>query len=267
MLRFKHKYKSLFRPRISMTESTVTLALMAAVFVLSGLVKGVIGMGLPTIAIGLLGLIMAPVEAAAMLVLPSLITNVWQLLAGPNFKALLKRFNTLLVGICFGVPFGVSFIVSGNTPIVTAGLGIVLFAYGAYGLSAARIQIPARAEAWLSPVIGFFTGILMGATGISALPVAPYFTALGLKRDDLIQALGLSFTVSSIALAIGLLITGEFVVEIATLSLLALIPAFLGMFVGQFLRHRIPQDQFRRYFFVSLLVLGAYTSYRAIRLM
>ena len=250
-----------------MTNSPTELALIAAIFVLSGLVKGVIGMGLPTIAIGLLGLIVAPVEAAAMLVLPSLITNVWQLIAGPSFRALLKRFNTLLVGICLGAPFGVSFIVSGNTPIVTAGLGFVLMAYGLYGLSAARIDIPARTEWWLSPVIGFVTGILMGATGISALPVAPYFTALGLKRDDLIQALGLSFTVSSLALAIGLLITGEFVMEIATVSLLALIPAFAGMFVGQFMRQRIPQEIFRRYFFVSLLVLGAYTSYRAISLM
>lgn len=250
-----------------MTNSLTELVLIAAIFVLSGLVKGVIGMGLPTIAIGLLGLIVAPVEAAAMLVLPSLITNVWQLIAGPSFRALLKRFNTLLVGICLGAPFGVMFIVSGNTPIVTAGLGFVLMAYGLYGLSAARIEVPARAEWWLSPTIGFVTGILMGATGISALPVAPYFTALGLKRDDLIQALGLSFTVSSLALAIGLLITGEFVMEIATVSLLALIPAFAGMFVGQFLRQKIPQEKFRRYFFITLLVLGAYTSYRAINLM
>jgi len=250
-----------------MTNTPTELILIAAIFVLSGLVKGVIGMGLPTIAIGLLGLIVAPVEAAAMLVLPSLITNVWQLIAGPSFRALLKRFNTLLVGICFGAPFGVMFIVSGNTPIITAGLGFVLIAYGLYGLSAARIEIAAQTEWWLSPVIGFVTGIVMGATGISALPVAPYFTALGLKRDDLIQALGLSFTVSSLALAIGLLITGEFVMEIATVSLLALIPAFAGMFIGQFLRQKIPQEKFRRYFFVTLLVLGAYTAYRAINLM
>jgi len=250
-----------------MTDSTPLLAIVAAVFILAGLVKGVIGMGLPTIAIGLLGLVMAPVEAAAMLVLPSLITNVWQLIAGPSFRALLKRFNTLLIGICCGTPLGVSFIVSGNTPIVTAFLGFVLMAYGLYGLSAARVAIPAQAEWWVSPLMGFFTGILMGATGISALPVAPYFTALGLKRDDLIQALGLSFTVSSIALAIGLLVTGEFMMEIATISLLALIPAFLGLFVGQFLRQKIPQEQFRRYFFASLLILGGYTAYRAVNLL
>jgi uncharacterized membrane protein YfcA len=249
-----------------MTDSILSLTLVAFIFILAGLVKGMIGMGLPTIAIGLLGLIVAPVEAAAMLVLPSLVTNIWQLISGPNFIALLKRFKFLLLGICCGTPLGVSVIVSGQTAIVTAGLGFVLMAYGLYGLSAARIKVSARAERWSSPLIGLITGILSGATGISALPLAPYFTALELKRDELIQALGLGFTVASLALAIGLLITGEYEVEIATASLLALAPAFIGVFVGQFLRQKIPQEQFRRYFFLSLLLLGAATAFRAISL-
>ena len=257
------KFKALMTESISISA----IILVTAIFILAGLVKGVIGMGLPTIAIGLLGLVIAPVEAAAMLVLPSLITNVWQLIAGPNFRGLLKRFGTLLVGICVGTPFGVSFIVFGNTDIVTAVLGAVLVCYGLYGLSSAKVNISARTERWLSPVTGVVTGVLMGATGISALPVAPYFTSLGLKKDDLIQALGLSFTISSCALAIGLLVTGEFRVAVATTSLLALIPAFLGMFIGQALRQRISQEQFRKYFFVTLLVLGGYTTYRAISLM
>jgi uncharacterized membrane protein YfcA len=246
-----------------MTDSLFSLTLLALVFILAGLVKGVIGMGLPTIAIGLLGLMIAPVEAAAMLVLPSLVTNIWQLISGPDFLPLLKRFKNLLIGICLGTPLGVSFIVSGQTAIVTAGLGIVLMAYGLYGLSAARLQVAARTESWLTPVIGVLTGIISGATGIAALPMAPYFTALELKRDELIQALGLSFTVASIALAIGLWITGEFLVEIATISVLALIPALAGMFLGQYIRKKIPQEKFRRYFFLSLVLLGAGTAYRA----
>ena len=249
-----------------MTDSYTSLALVFSIFVLAGLVKGVIGMGLPTIAIGLLGLVIAPVEAAAMLVLPSLITNIWQLISGPSLWILFKRFKTLLIGICLGTPFGVSFIVSGQTAIVTAGLGFVLMAYGLYGLSQARLNVSKRSESLASPLIGFVTGILSGATGIAALPAAPYYTALELKRDDLIQALGLSFTVASVALAIGLLVTGEFEMEIATTSLLALIPALIGMFLGQALRKRIPQEKFRRYFFFSLLFLGSYTSFRALSL-
>jgi uncharacterized membrane protein YfcA len=106
----------------------------------------------------------------------------------------------------------------------------------------------------------------MGATGISALPVAPYFTALNLKRDDLIQGLGLTFTVSSFALALGLLLTGQFQMGLAASSLFALIPAFAGMFLGQAIRMRLKQEVFRRFFFLGLLILGAYMAIRSFML-
>ena len=67
----------------------IELSLIAAIFLLAGLVKGTIGLGLPTVSMGLLGLLMAPAQAAAMLLVPSLVTNVWQLLAGPRFGFLL----------------------------------------------------------------------------------------------------------------------------------------------------------------------------------
>ncbi len=249
-----------------MHESIIIIVLISLIFIAAGIVKGVLGMGLPTVAIGILGLVIAPVEAAAMLVLPSLITNVWQLIAGTSFVALSKRFGSLLVGICVGTPIGVSFITSGNTHIVTTGLGVVLVGYGAYGLSSAKLQVAKKNEWWMSPLMGVLTGILMGATGISALPVAPYFTALNLKKDDLIQALGLSFTVSSFALAVGLYFTGQFQMAIATSSLIALIPAFAGMFLGQAIRNRLRQDVFRRCFFIGLLVLGTYMALRSLSL-
>ncbi len=249
-----------------MQEPIVVIVLISLIFITAGIVKGVLGMGLPTVAIGILGLIMPPVEAAAMLVLPSLITNLWQLIAGSSFAALSKRFGTLLIGICLGTPIGVTFITSGNSHIVTTGLGVVLIVYGAYGLSAAKLSVAPENEWWFSPLVGVVTGILMGATGISALPVAPYFTALHLKKDDLIQALGLSFTVSSFALAVGLLATGQFQMGIATSSLLALVPAFAGLFLGQTIRNRLRQEVFRRCFFIGLLVLGTYMALRSLSL-
>ena len=95
------------------------------------------------------------------------------------------------------------------------------------------------------------------------MPAAPYFVALNLKKDDLIQALGLSFTVSSFALAVGLLATGQFQMSVAGSSLLALIPAFAGMFVGQAVRDRLPQNIFRLCFYAGLVMLGCYMAIHA----
>ncbi len=249
-----------------MFDSLPIILFVGLIFIAAGIIKGVLGMGLPTFAIGILGLAIPPVEAAAMLVLPSLITNIWQLLAGPSFRILARRFATLLLGICLGTPIGVSFITSGKTHLVTIGLGCVLIAYGVYGLTAAKIEIKPTSQWWVSPLIGFLTGIIMGATGISVLPVAPYFSALNLKREDMIQSLGLAFTVSSFALATGLWLTGQFQMTVAASSLFALIPAFAGMFIGQAIRMRLRQDLFKKCFFIGLIILGAYMALRAITL-
>lgn len=69
------------------------------IFIAAGLVKGVTGMGLPTVAMGLLGLLMPPQAAAALLVLPSLLTNLWQLLAGPALAQIVRRLWLMMTGI------------------------------------------------------------------------------------------------------------------------------------------------------------------------
>src|SRR6185312_12463648 len=90
----------------SVMTSLTPLAFIAAIFLLAGFVKGVIGMGLPTVAVGLLGLTMPPSQAAAVLILPSLVTNVWQAFAGGHFRDVARRLWPMLVGICIGTWFG-----------------------------------------------------------------------------------------------------------------------------------------------------------------
>lgn len=244
-----------------MTDS-VQWAVVAAVFLLAGLVKGVVGMGLPTISMGLLALVMPPVEAAAILIVPSFVTNVWQLVAGPAFGALLRRLWTMMLGILAGTVATAGLLSGGHTGAAQIGLGIALVVYALLGLSAVRFSVPTRHEVWLSPLIGITTGLVTGATGVFVIPAVPYLQALALKRDDLIQALGLSFTVSTIALAAGLSRASPFdaTSPLVAMSLLALVPALLGMFGGQWLRQQMSVETFRRVFFVGLCLLGLYLS-------
>ena len=124
--------------------------------------------------------------------------------------------------------------------------------------------MPARAEAWLSPLIGLLTGLITGATGVFVIPAVPYLNSLGLHKDDLIQALGLSFTVSTLALAAALGFGGHYPLVAAVDSLVAVLPALAGMWLGTRLRHRLPPQAFRRWFFVGLVVLGGYMLARAL---
>ena len=240
-----------------MTE-TATLVFITLTFLLAGWVKGVIGLGLPTVAMGLLSLTMPPVQAAALMVIPSLVTNIWQALAGPAIWPLLRRFGLMMIAIVVGTLISIGLLTGSDTGFVKTALGLVLIAYGAIGLHGARMQIHLRLEPLLSPVAGFVTGVISGSTGIFVIPATPYFSALGLEKEQLIQALGLSFSISTLALAGGLLMHGQFELRAATTSLIAVVPAFAGMIAGQYLRKRLPQDSFRRWFFVAMLALGVY---------
>lgn len=114
---------------------------VGATFFLAGMVKGVTGMGLPTVAMGVLGTLLSPVTAAALLVVPSLVTNIWQLLAGPNFAALARRLWPMMVAIVVGTVSGTALLASGDTRLTTCALGAALVLYAGYTLLARQILI------------------------------------------------------------------------------------------------------------------------------
>src|SRR5450755_575684 len=238
-----------------MSDSEFTL-LVGSTFLLAGLIKGVIGLGLPTVAMGLLGLAMPPVEAAALLIVPSLVTNLWQLIAGPRFGALVRRLWPLLLGVVVGTVGGSGIIAGRGGRAATAGLGVALAIYGATGLAKPRMRLQPAAETWAAPLVGLATGLVTGATGVFVIPAVPYLGWLGLVHDALVQALGLSFTVSTFALAAGLVLHGALPFATTATSLFAVAPALVGMALGGWLRARFRPEMFRLCFFVGLMALG-----------
>jgi len=245
-----------------MTEAS--LLFIAAVFVLAGLTKGVIGLGLPTISMGLLALVMPPVQAAALLALPSFVTNFWQMAAGPSIGAVTRRLWPMMAGVCLGTWAGMGLITGTSARYGTALLGIALALYAATGLAALRLSIAHEREIWAGPLVGALTGLITAATGVFVIPAVPYLQAIGLEKEDLIQALGLSFTVSTAALAVNLAAANALNPGLATPALGALAMAALGMWLGQALRLRMSPATFRRCFFVGLLLLGIYLAVRAL---
>jgi hypothetical protein len=248
-----------------MSHSMTLLPVVALTFLLAGFVKGVVGLGLPTVAMGLLGVVMAPAQAAALLVVPSFITNVWQLAAGPSLGPLLRRLWPMMLAVCAGTwtGMGLGLLAADVSRSATTALGIALMVYAALGLATVRFCVPAGAEPVLSPLVGATTGLVTAATGVFVIPAVPYLQALGLEKDDLVQTLGLSFTVSTVALAAGLVRDGTMELGVAGTSLLALAPALAGMVLGQYLRSRVHAETFRRWFLAGLLLLGGYLAIRS----
>lgn len=240
------------------------LAFICAVFVLAGFVKGAIGLGLPTVSMGLLALVMSPLQAAAILVLPSFVTNVWQMAAGPALKPVTRRLWTMMLGVCLGTWAGLGVMTGSTARFGTAFLGVALALYAVSGLATLRWSIPRAWEPALSPLVGAVTGGITAATGVFVIPAVPYLQAIGLEKEELVQALGLSFTVSTVALAVNVAIEGGLRLAMANEAFAALALACAGMWLGQALRRRMSPVLFRACFFGGLLLLGVYLALRAV---
>jgi uncharacterized protein len=180
------------------------LAIVVVVFTLAGVVKGVIGLGLPTIAMGLLGALMTPGQAAAILIVAALLTNARQMWDGPALPILLRRLWPMLACALLGTLPAAGILTKANIGLTTALLGAILIAYALIGLVGVEFKVSHRAEAALGPLVGLTTGLINGATGIFVIPGVPYVQSLDFGKDELVQALALSAFVSSIALALGL---------------------------------------------------------------
>jgi len=250
---------------MSLPDLSQALLITSAVFVLAGFVKGVVGLGLPTIAMGLLSLVMLPAQAAALLVVPSLVTNLWQI-GGPGFFALLRRLAPMLAGVCLGTALGAGWLSADGEAHggswAGLGLGLALVGYAALGLLHWRARVSSRREPWLGPLVGIATGLVTAATGVFVIPAVPYLQALGMEKDELVRALGLSFLVSTIALGASLGHGGSLHAPALAASATAVLPALVGMGAGQWLRGRVQPETFKTIFFIGLLLLGAYLAIR-----
>ena len=229
------------------------------VFALAGMIKGTIGLGLPAVAMGLLTLFISPFQAATLLIVPSMVTNVWQLFAEGHVLRLVRRFWSLLIGIIVGSIWSVFPTLGHGEFQSEALLGGMLTLYGLYGLFAKNMPNLAPYEKYLSPVIGYLGGALTVATGVIVIPVVPFLQSLHLKRDDLVQSLGLAFTVSTLCLAVFLQQNRiEAMPFDYKMALIALFPALVGMWLGTKIRYRIPEQKFRKVFFCGLVIFGGY---------
>jgi hypothetical protein len=243
--------------------STEILVLIAVVFLFAGFVKGIVGLGMPTVSLALLATTIGLKPAIALLLAPALFTNVWQGLSGPHLRTILARLWPFLLCICVGTWFGAGVLATAEASRLMAVLGLALVIYASLSLTMFQIPAPGRFEKFINPVMGVVAGFMTGMTGSFVVPGSLYLQTLNMPRDTLIQALGISFVTVSVALGLSMGNFGLISPGILVVSALAVIPASIGMAAGVKIRRRVPEEKFRQVFFGALWLLGAYISVRA----
>ena len=226
------------------------------VYILAGFVKGVVGVGLPTISLALLAIFLGMKEAMLTLLAPSLITNIVQALVGGRLYELTKRLWLFLLSLFFLTWFSTGVLVASDSNLLKIGLGIILLLYCASYFSQHKIPKPGKNEKWLNPLMGGLTGITTGLTGTFVVPAVLYLQSMGLNRNALVQAMGLSGSVATISLGVSLGGRDVLSNELLFISSSMVIPALIGMALGNIVRSKIDEDLFRKFFFFSLSAIG-----------
>lgn len=247
-----------------MVQSESLLYFIAGVFLLAGFVKGVVGLGLPTVSMGLLAVTMPPSQALAIVIVPAVITNIWQTFVGSYLRDILRRLWPLLAGTAFGIWLNRGSLTGPYAHYVPIALGALLAAYAVIGLSKLTISVAPRSEKWVGGIVGIATGVISAATGVQVIPSMPFLQAIGMDKDELVQALGVFFTVATLALTINLTSSGLLRASTALPGAIAMASSFAGMFTGQALRSRMPAEAFRRWFLIAMIFLGLYLAGAAI---
>jgi uncharacterized membrane protein YfcA len=240
------------------------LAIAAVAFTLAGFVKGVVGFGFPVITLIILTLTIGLLDALAIIVIPTIVTNVWQGLSGPYLIDIARRMGLYILVSATFIWLTSAYLTVVDIRWPTAMLGGVLFIFALSRLLNVRLSVSPRWERPLSVPLGAINGMLTGMTGSFMVPSVLFMQAMGFQRDMLVQAMGVFFAISTLMLALSLGRNDLISMEHLRLSLFALVPSIFGLYIGRWIRLRINEERFQQIFLVSVLLLGGYISYRAV---
>src|ERR1700761_2456210 len=142
------------------------LILIAAAFLAAGFIKGALGLGLPTVAMGLLAVTMPPAQALAIVIVPAIVTNIWQTFVGPYLRDILRRLWPLLIGTAAGIFLNAGSLTGPYAHYTTIALGLLLALNAVIGLSKFSFTVARRNEKWVGGIVGLVTGLISAATGV-----------------------------------------------------------------------------------------------------
>jgi uncharacterized protein len=239
----------------------VTVTLIVVTFAVGGLVKGLTGLGLPPVVLGILTATIGINPAKALILIPTFLTNVLQATQGGNGRRVVKITWPFMLAATVFTASGAFTLSYFRTDLMSSLLGLGLSVYGILGLFKFRVNI--KDKWWHHPVgvlFGATNGFLTGMTGSSAVPGVFYLQSIGLRREELVQSMGILFTLSTVGLAWSLRTQDLLSANLGIMSAAALVPAFIGMSVGNRIRRSIPEEKFRTVLYVALLLLGLYVA-------
>lgn len=231
-------------------------AACAFFFVMGGFVKGTMGVGLPLVVVPTLSLLIPAPQAMGLLVMPVLISNLWQAIEGGNIRYSLKRFGSLvgvqLVVTLLTVKYSSGLSVQNLNLLIAFSLLVAVLWMGAKP----NLRVPPPYELAACMVVGALAGFMGGVSSLTGPFIITLLMALRLTREQFIGSISIIYLAGSLPMYGAMLWYGRFGWTEVGLSALGLIPMFAGLQMGKTVRHRLSEENFRKILLAYLFVLA-----------
>lgn len=242
---------------------TELIVIIYGTFFLASFVKGVTGLGFAILTLPVVSSFMPLYQAIPLILIPSFASNIIIIIQTKRIIDSIKRFWLLYISAFPGLYLGVYIMSVTGNQIPRIALGASAIIYSVLMLFKIDISVPRGQEKYYSVPIGLSNGVLNGLTGTQVMPMLPYLLALQQDMNGLINAINLGFTLSGIVLIFFLHTFNLFDPSILFYSILAVIPASAGIFLGGVLRRHLSEEKFRLSVLILLILIGVMMIIRA----
>ena len=234
------------------------IGLAVAVTLIAGFVKGAVGFAMPMIMISAFGSFLPKETALALLILPTLVTNIAQAFrqgwraAWESVVAYRRHIAMVVIFLAISAQF-VTLIPQAAMYLL---LGAPILAFALWQLAgrslAIRIEHRARAEI----VLGIIGGLYGGISGVWGPPLIVYLLSIGAGKQETVRVQGVVFLIGAAVLTLAHLGSGVLNADTLPLSAAMAVPASLGLWAGFRMHDHLDPVRFRRWTLVLLALTG-----------
>ena len=228
----------------------------ALIFVLGGLVKGLLGIGLPLVVVPLLSLGEPAARAIAMVAVPVLLSNSWQAWDSGYSWAGVRRFMPLIEMLLITTLITVPMTLAMSDASLRRALAIVVIIAVAVNALPIKLNVPRSQERWWSAGVGALSGVMGGVSSLTGPVIIAYLVSLRLPREVFVGTISIIYLAGAIPLYGSMAAQGRFALHDVLLSALALLPMAVGLGMGKALRGKLSEAVFRRVLLGFLVVVA-----------
>ncbi|MGB0574397.1 MAG: sulfite exporter TauE/SafE family protein [Hyphomicrobiales bacterium] len=226
------------------------------IFLISGMVKGVTGIGLPMTSITLLIFFINPLQAIGLNMVPVIVANITQFLSAQSPLKTAKKYYLFGIFMVAGILITSVQAATLGDDLIKLLIGLMVMIFALDNLFRRSWSFDLKYDKYWQIGMGSLAGVVGGLTSIWGIPIIIYLILRKASKEDFVDSTGFLFLIASVPATYGYYKTDVFSLEMIPIAALCAVTAIIGMRLGRIVRRRIDADTFKKYLLLLFLLIG-----------